>query len=315
MPAIARPCRTVQRGNDIAKILVTGAAGQVGCRLVRQLLNLDYEVRATVLPDDPNASRVDDLDIEIAAVDLTDSQATDKAVAGCDGIIHCAVLINPLEGMSELEFFHNNVASVFNVAKAAAQRADSIERLVAVSTASVYPMDTQHATPAYHPVDELHPKRPVTIYALSKLVGEQIVEGLSRQTGLRFSIVRPSGILSEAHGVFILRCWTVWAVGNVLRDGQAHPDSELYMPDGSELWHELEETAESPDQPCAITDLEGSPWMTQMVDARDVAHGCICALRSPAAIGEAFNIAGPSAIAYTEAARLLSEVSGRPILE
>ena len=35
------------------KILVAGAAGQVGCRLVRQLLERNHEVRGTVLPDDP----------------------------------------------------------------------------------------------------------------------------------------------------------------------------------------------------------------------------------------------------------------------
>ena len=38
------------------KILVAGAAGQVGCRLVRQLLERNHEVRGTVLPDDPRWS-------------------------------------------------------------------------------------------------------------------------------------------------------------------------------------------------------------------------------------------------------------------
>ena len=32
------------------KVLVTGAAGQVGCRLVRQLLDQNCEVRGTILP-------------------------------------------------------------------------------------------------------------------------------------------------------------------------------------------------------------------------------------------------------------------------
>lgn len=35
------------------KILVTGVAGQVGCRLTRQLLDRNHEVRGTLLPDDP----------------------------------------------------------------------------------------------------------------------------------------------------------------------------------------------------------------------------------------------------------------------
>jgi len=36
------------------RVLVTGATGQVGCRLVRQLLSNNYEVRAVIIPDDPN---------------------------------------------------------------------------------------------------------------------------------------------------------------------------------------------------------------------------------------------------------------------
>ena len=52
------------------KVLVTGAAGQVGCRLVRQLLDQNCEVRGTILPDDPARSRLDGVDIELREGDL-----------------------------------------------------------------------------------------------------------------------------------------------------------------------------------------------------------------------------------------------------
>ena len=87
------------------------------------------------------------------------------------------------------------------------------------------------------------------------------------------------------------------------------------MSDGTELWRDLEAAAASKEQPCAIRDLEGRPWIYQLVDARDVAHGCICALENGAAIGEVFNISAPHPITYDEAAKVIAEATEQPILE
>ena len=77
------------------KILVAGAAGQVGCRLVRQLLERNHEVRGTVLPDDPALERLEGLDVELAAGDLTDETFVEGAVAGVDAVIHTANIVGP----------------------------------------------------------------------------------------------------------------------------------------------------------------------------------------------------------------------------
>ena len=53
-------------------ILVTGAAGQVGSRLVRQLLGRNYEVRGLILPGDPNRSRLNGLEIEVVEGNMLD---------------------------------------------------------------------------------------------------------------------------------------------------------------------------------------------------------------------------------------------------
>jgi len=83
------------------KILVAGAAGQVGCRLVRQLLARNHEVRGTVLPDDPALERLEGLDIELAAGDLTDEAFVNEAVSGVDAVVHTANYVGP--------YFDNNV--------------------------------------------------------------------------------------------------------------------------------------------------------------------------------------------------------------
>lgn len=293
-------------------ILVTGAAGQVGSRLVRQLLDRDYEVRALVLPDDPARDRLDGLDIEIFEGNLLDTDTADSAVIGVHRIVHCANLVSPLLEMTQEEFFDNNVRATFNMAQAAADHDDTVERVVSVSSSSVYPNDSQVLACAYHPVDELHPKRPNGIYPLTKLIGEDIVRTLGRTADLEIAIIRPAGIVSMTD---ILSRWTVGFVSTILKVGVTTPGSEMYMEDAGEPWEELQAAADDADQPCAVTGPDGHPWMYQLVDARDVARGAICALEHPAAAGEAFNIAAPQPISFVHGAGVLAEATGREVIE
>ena len=293
------------------RVLVTGAAGQLGQRVVSQLLERGYEVRGLILPDDPGRRQLACLDIEIMEGNLLDMAVAERAVEGVDAVIHTANLTSPLPGMSESQFFENDVLSTFNIARAAGKRATELARFVHVSSSSVYPNDSQVIATCYNPVDELHPKRPVGTYPISKLVGEDIVTAIGRETGLPIAIIRPSGICS---GDAILKRWTVGFVCAILRIGQQHPRSALFMSDGTELWRELEATAPA-DALCAIYDNDGRPWLQQPVDVRDVAHGCICALENDAAVGEAFNISAPRAIAFDEATRIISEATGQRVVE
>ncbi|MCS7252781.1 MAG: NAD(P)-dependent oxidoreductase [Armatimonadota bacterium] len=293
------------------RILVTGAAGQLGRHVVAQLLESGYNVKALIMPGEIMDERLKSECFGIIEGNLIEYEVAENAVEGVDAVIHTANLVSPLRGMSDSEFFSNNVLSTYNIAMACGKRADKISRLVHVSSSAVYPNDSHIIATCYNPVDELHPKRPVGTYAISKLVGEEIVTSIARGTKLRFSILRPSGICS---GDAILHRWTVKFVCTILRIGQQHPESALFMPDGTELWQEIESKA-PPDALCAIYDLEGRPWLQQPVDVRDVAHGCICALESEAAIGEAFNISAPRAIPFDEAARIISEITGKPIVE
>jgi len=294
------------------KILVTGAAGQVGSRVVRQLLAKNYEVTSVVLPDDPNRGRLDGLDVEIMEGNLLDASFCEQAIEGAEAVINTANLVGPLPGMSQTEFFNNNVISTFNMVSEASKQADKLQRFVHISSSGVYPNDAQTIATEYNPVDELHPLRPEGTYPISKLVGEEIVGGYTRQTGLRTTMLRPSGICS---GTAVLGRWSVAFVCNILRAGQRSPRGSLYMKDGTELWHDLEAAAESRDQPCDIRDTAGDPWIYQLVDARDVAHGCVCALESDSEPGEAFNVSAPEPITFAEAAEVISQATGLPILK
>ena len=286
------------------KILVAGAAGQVGCRLVRQLLARNHEVRGTVLPDDPALERLDGLDIELAAGDLTDEAFVNEAVNGVDAVIHTANYVGP--------HLDNNLQTDRIVTRVCGQYAERLERFVYTSSSAVFPNDSQTIACAYHPVDELHPKRPMGEYALGKLIGEEFTAMAARETGLHTTVVRPSHVQS---GEGVLGRFTVGQVANLLERGQNSPLGDLYMADGTELWHDLLAEAVDESQPCSVRDLDGRPWLYQPNDARDIAHMLVCAVEEPAALGESFNCGAPAPFSYPEAAAILAERTGVEPLE
>ena len=288
------------------KVLVTGATGQVGCRLVRQLLGRNHEVRGTVWAGAPEAEleRVSGLDIELRKGDLLDLDYVRRAVEGTDAVIHTANLVGP--------HFENNVSTTLQVSRACGEAADRLDRFIYVSSSGVFPNDSHVLAPVYHPVDENHPKRATSEYNLSKLIGEQLTELAARRTGLRTVIVRPSHVLS---GEKVLAQFTVQRVVGNLKSGQQNPKSELSAGEGAALWKQVEARAEGPDQPCSVTDLEGRPRYYQPNDARDVAACLVCALERPEALGESFNVGAPEPFRYPQAARMLAELSGRRLLE
>lgn len=282
------------------KVLVTGATGQVGSRLVRQLLARNHEVRGTVWDKAPGLEHIAGYDVDVRAGELTDPEFVRRAVEGVDAVIHTANLVGP--------YFENNVQTTLAVARACGDVAGRLDRFIYISSSGVYPNDSHVLACAYHPVDEQHPMRATSEYNLSKIIGEQITEMTARRTGLRYAIVRPSHVLS---GEKVLAQFTVQRVVGNLKSGQANPASELYMADGTELWHQVERAAKDPAQPCIVTDLDGRPWYYQPNDARDVAHALVCALERPEALGEAFNLGAPAPFTFTDGAALLAELSGR----
>lgn len=62
-----------------------------------------------------------------------------------------------------------------------------------------------------------------------------------------------------------------------------------------------------------IIALPAAEGRTSFIDARDIAASAAAALQSDRFDGQAFNLTGPEALGYAEAAAILSAASGRPI--
>lgn len=59
--------------------------------------------------------------------------------------------------------------------------------------------------------------------------------------------------------------------------------------------------------------LPAAEGKTSFIDARDIAEGAAAALTTDRFDGRAFNLTGPKALTYAEAAAILSSVTGKPI--
>lgn len=73
------------------KTLVTGAAGFIGSRVVRRLLQRGHEVRAMVLPNE-NQQNLAGLDVEVVSGDTTDLASVERAVRGVEIVFHLAAV-------------------------------------------------------------------------------------------------------------------------------------------------------------------------------------------------------------------------------
>ena len=123
------------------EILVSGAAGTVGSRLVRGLLEQGHKVRGLVLPEDPLRSRLEDLDCRIVEGDITDRKSLAGAFEGVDLVYHLAAVILSHDPKV---FEQVNVVGTRNMLQAAGEA--GVGRFIYVSSASVvYPNSTPYS--------------------------------------------------------------------------------------------------------------------------------------------------------------------------
>lgn len=114
------------------KTLVTGATGFIGSHVVRALLEQGYQVRALVRQSS-NRANLAGLDVELATGDVLDRASIERAVAGCDCVVHVAAAY-ALWVPNPQEVYDTNVEGTVNVLSAA--QAAGVKRVVYTSTES-----------------------------------------------------------------------------------------------------------------------------------------------------------------------------------
>jgi nucleoside-diphosphate-sugar epimerase len=172
------------------RVLVTGGAGFLGINLVRHLLARgDQVVSLDREPFDyPERPRITEVrgDIRVRA-------EVDRAVAGCDAVVHSAAAL-PLYSPQEI---HTSDVDGTRVVLEAARDAGA-GRVVHISSTAVY------GVPDHHPLvedDRLHGVGP---YGVAKVEAEAVCTR-ARDAGQIVSILRPKSFVGpERLGVFAL---------------------------------------------------------------------------------------------------------------
>ena len=165
-------------------VLVTGGAGYIGSHAVQQLLsnnekvliydNLSTGLKAAI-PSDATFIFGDIRDGELLTRVMKDYKI--------DSVMHFAAKSVVPESVAQpLEYYENNVIGTLQLLKACQK--SLVKKFIFSSSASVYG-DTQVV-----PIKEESSLLPTNPYGLSKMMGEKIIQDMSRAQGLKYVILR-----------------------------------------------------------------------------------------------------------------------------
>jgi nucleoside-diphosphate-sugar epimerase len=230
-------------------VLVTGATGFIGSRLVQWLHEVEGARVVALVHQFKNASKLSRFPVELRRGDMLDQDSLAAAVKGCDLIVHAAVTF---AGSAEVNR-RTTVEGARNLCAAAL--AAGIKRVVYLSTISVYG-DTPPGQ-----LDLSTPCNPADAYGRNKLDAEGVFQAFAQQ-GLSPVILR----LPVVYGPWAF--WSDYPVGQLARGRVILPEggglcNALYVDDAVRaVVAGLTHTAGAPPATCLISGPAPVTWKT-----------------------------------------------------
>jgi 2-alkyl-3-oxoalkanoate reductase len=196
--------------NQNKTILVTGAAGFLGGRVVEGLVQAGYTVRATAR-NNAQKGLLTGLGATFMAADLRDAAAVQNIVEGCDMVVHCAAKSSPWGPYQD--FYEANVVATDNLLNASQQF--GIQRFVHISTPSIY-FEFRHRRDIKE--SDLLPHPMVNHYASTKYLSEQRVF----ESGIPAIALRPRALIGRGDTVIMPRVLRAYHEGRLRQVGDGN---------------------------------------------------------------------------------------------
>ena len=167
------------------RVLVTGGAGFVGGRLVRNLV--EQGARVTVLDDlFTGQAEIIPTSAQFVRGSVTDEALVRELVADSSIVFHLAARNIIASTKDPRDDFETNIGGTLNVLLAA--RESRPDRVVYAGSTSVY------GNPRSIPINEDDPVTMLSPYAVSKMGGEHYCQAFYENYGVRVAIVRYSNV-------------------------------------------------------------------------------------------------------------------------
>ncbi len=209
------------------KILVTGGTGFIGSFVVEALLNNGHEVRVIANGRQlPVYLQKRSNQITYYQGDFGEIDVLEKALQGCDAVIHLAWSTVPKQTRGATAYeFSGNLNSNINLIEKCIDF--NINKFVFISSGG-----TVYGIPGQLPVTENHPLNPISNYGLGKLTMEKLLYLYHHNQNFNYTALRVSNAYGERQNLYknqgVIGVWLqnisqnkpieIWGDGSVVRD-------------------------------------------------------------------------------------------------
>jgi nucleoside-diphosphate-sugar epimerase len=256
------------------KVLVTGATGFIGRRLVARLVVDGADVRALVLPEESIRALESIGPVEISYGDVTDEDSVQRAIAGVSRVYHLAAVVG--DWGDEALFREVNIEGTRQVLDAAARA--GCERVLMVSTIAVYGWqlhtDTCHEdTPRQYGVGP---------YSRTKRESEELALDYHAMGRVPVTVVRPGNVYGPGSEVWVDEILRLVRAGQgVLVDGGRGDAALAYVDNAVDVMVRAAASERAVGRIYNALDGAGVTWLQYVSDLARIAGVAVPRRRIP----------------------------------